>query len=77
VNPPEDPVPDLEARGSWTADSVRWRTVTRADVKTTGDLDTEHLREGEGVDANTAMNRAQRGITRRRRFSAWLRQPRS
>ena len=70
-----EPPADLEVAGSWRAASARWRRVAGSRTEAAGDVETEELREGEGLPESPRPGRTYRNIARRWRLSVWLRDP--
>jgi hypothetical protein len=68
--------PDIEVAGSWRADRALWRAPARSRSEAFGDVETEELKEREGLSDPPTRGRPYRDVVRRWRFSAWLRESR-
>jgi hypothetical protein len=64
---------DLEVGGSWRAGRARWNRRAHRRTETLGDVETEGLKEKEGLPESPSPGRTYRNVARRWRFSAWLR----
>lgn len=65
---------DIEIGGSWRAAIARWHTSAEAQTETLGDVDNEELQEKTGLPDSPRRGRTYRDVSRRWRFSAWLRE---
>jgi hypothetical protein len=68
---------DIEIAGSWRAGRAISRTLADSEPEALGDVETEELKEREGVPDPPKRGRTHRDVVRRWRFSTWLRDSRS
>jgi hypothetical protein len=64
----------MEVGGSWRAARARWQARVPSRTETLGHVDTEELQEQTGLPDSPRPGRTYRNVSRRWRFSAWLRE---
>jgi hypothetical protein len=72
-NEPEGPPADFEVAGGLRARSATWHRTARAEKHTTGDVETEELREREGAPDEPEPGRPYRNARLAWRLRARLR----
>jgi hypothetical protein len=70
----DDRPADVEVGARWRAGSAPWRVRARTHTEAVGDVESEELRDTEGLPDSPQPGRPYRSAARRWHFATWLRE---